>query len=58
MPVGYGFCESTTKTIQLIRHVKQWLLQISASGLILVALYMIRVDQIWQQLIVSLMRQT
>lgn len=37
MPLGYGFCESTTKTHQLIRCVKQWLVNISASGLIPVA---------------------
>lgn len=38
MPLGYGFCESTTKTYQLIRCVKEWLFNISASGLVPVAI--------------------
>lgn len=37
MPLGYGFCENSTKTIQLIRCVKEWLTNIIACGLIPVA---------------------
>lgn len=25
MPIGYGFCQSTTNTIQLVRCIKKWL---------------------------------
>lgn len=25
MPLGYGFCNSTTRTVQLIRCIKQWI---------------------------------
>lgn len=34
MPLGYGFCESSTKTYQLVRCVKEWLFHIIGSGLI------------------------
>lgn len=37
MPLGYGFCESSTKTVQLIRCVKEWLKNIIDCGLIPVA---------------------
>lgn len=37
MPLGYGFCESSTKTVQLIRCVKEWLINIIACDLIPVA---------------------
>lgn len=37
MPLGYGFCESGTKTYQLIRCIKEWLLNIAACGLIVLA---------------------
>lgn len=33
IPLGYGFCESTTKTYQLVRCVKEWLLNIIGCGL-------------------------
>lgn len=25
MPLGYGFCESTTRTVQLVTCIKQWI---------------------------------
>lgn len=28
MPMGFGFCESSTKTVQLIRCVKQWIINL------------------------------
>lgn len=34
MPLEYGFYESTTKIYQLIRCIKEWLINISKSGLI------------------------
>lgn len=37
MPLGYCFCESTTKSYQLIKCIKQWLFIISTVGLIPIA---------------------
>lgn len=37
MPLGYGFCKGNTKTVQLMRCVKQWLINIINCGLIPVA---------------------
>lgn len=34
MPIVFGFCHSSTKTFQLIRCIKTWLLNIIASGFI------------------------
>lgn len=34
MPLGYGFCESNTKSIQIVRCVKEWLINIINCGLI------------------------
>lgn len=33
MPLGYGFCESATKTNQLLRCIKEWLSNIIICGL-------------------------
>jgi len=32
MPLGYGFCESATKTFQLVRCIKEWLSNIIECG--------------------------
>lgn len=37
MPIGYGFCEGSTKTYQLVRYIKEWLFHIIGCGLIPVA---------------------
>lgn len=37
MPLGFGFCESATKTLQLVRCVKEWLSHIVTCGLIPIA---------------------
>lgn len=37
IPLGYGFCESATKTFQLVRCIKEWLSHIINSGLIPIA---------------------
>lgn len=37
MPLGFGFCESSTKTYQLVRCIKEYLGHIIQSGLIPVA---------------------
>lgn len=33
MPLGYGFCNSATRSIQLVRCIKQWLSIIIKCGL-------------------------
>lgn len=33
IPLGYGFCECSTKTYQLVRCIKEWLLNIIKCGL-------------------------
>lgn len=37
MPLGYGLCQSTTKTHQLVHCIKEWLSNIIISGFIPVA---------------------
>lgn len=37
MPLGYGFCESATKTFQLVRCIKEWLSNIIVCGLMPIA---------------------
>lgn len=32
MPIGYGFCNNVTNTVQLIRCIKEWLTMIIKSG--------------------------
>jgi len=32
MPIGYGFCQSTTNTIQLVRCIKKWLTVLMKCG--------------------------
>lgn len=37
MPLGYGFCDSVTKTFQLVWCIKEWLSHLITCGLIPVA---------------------